>query len=379
MKSFFQKLRDRKSTPQTLITVCVSRSNILHNLSLFKKKAGSWRVAPVLKSNAYGHGLLTVARILQDNKDIPFFAIDSYFEARVLRTEGITMPLLVLGHTLTKTILENSFKDVAFAVATLSQLKELTQQKKKTPPLHIKIDTGMHRQGIMPDEISETIHLLTANPQIRIEGVCSHLSDADGTDPTFTRKQIETWNGIVKIWKEKIPDTRWYHLALTAATKYIQEIDANLLRLGMGLYGIDPANEVQDLKPALSLRTSITALRTISAGESVGYNNTWTATRETKVATIPAGYFEGISRQLSNKGVIRVNDRECPIVGRVSMNMTTVDVTDIPNVKEGDSAEVISADPKAGNSASKIAVASGTIPYEILVHIPAHLKRVTEK
>ncbi len=379
MKSFFQKFRDRQSTPQPLIAVHISKSAILHNIAVFAKKVPKLQIAPVLKSNAYGHGLLLVAKILEKNPSVGFLVVDSYYEARVLRTEGIHTPLLVMGHTDTKTILESPFSRVSFAVGTLSQITELAKSTQRTPPLHIKIDTGMHRQGIQPHEVPVALQLVTSNDLMRIEGLCSHLSDADSDDSAFTQKQIETWNGIVKIWREKVPNTKWFHLSATKGSRYADAIDANVLRLGIGLYGIDPAGEEKDLKLALSLHTKITALRTIPAGESVGYNRTFTTTRETKIATIPTGYFEGIDRRLSNKGVVQVNGAMCPIAGRVSMNMATIDVTDSGSVKEGDGVLVISAEAGAPNSAQKMAETSGTIPYDILVHIPPHLKRIVEK
>ncbi|HXK39560.1 MAG TPA: alanine racemase, partial [Candidatus Paceibacterota bacterium] len=207
-------------------------------------------------------------------------------------------------------------------------------------------------------------------------GLCSHLADSDGDDPAFTKAQIEKWNGAVKAWKEKAPRTRWYHLSATSGARYAHDIDANLFRVGLGLYGFECSNTVQGLLPALSMHTKITALRRIEAGESVGYNRTFTTERPTRIATIPVGYFEGVDRRLSNRGFVRVRGRECPIIGRVSMNMTTIDVTDLPEVAEGDGVEVIGADPSAKNTVAAIAELCGTIPYDILVRIPTHLKRI---
>jgi alanine racemase len=373
--AFFQKLRDRQTPYEPLITVRISREALLHNLATFRKLAPSWSCAPVLKSNAYGHGLLEVARILEGHAGVAFLIVDSYFEVRVLRTSGIRTPLLVIGHTPTETLTGNPFGDVAFTVGSLAQLKEIVAMDITVSPLHIKIDTGMHRQGIALAELSETMRIISGS-SLSIQGLCSHLADSDGAAPDFTRAQIQEWNDAVKLWKTHSPETRWYHLSNTSGARYGKDIDANLFRLGLGLYGFECSDTVKDLRPALSMHTKITALRHIPAGEKVGYNCTFTAPRPTAVATIPIGYFEGMDRRLSNKGFVRIRGRECPVIGRVSMNMTTIDVTDLPLVKEGDEVEVIGTDLSSKNTAANIAGLCGTIPYDILVRIPAHLRRV---
>ena len=374
MFSFFRKFQDSQAEYEPLIEVCIYEEHILHNLDIFANLVPAWNIAPVLKSNAYGHGLVEIARIFEGDARIAFLVVDSYYEARVLRTEGIETPLLVLGYTLTNNIINSPFKNVSFSVGSLAQLKELAEAGDDIP-LHIKFDTGMHRQGIMQEELDEVFELMTDNNQLVIEGVCSHLADADSSDPTFTEEQIEKWNTIVEQFKKEKPEIPFFHLSATKGIGHAKNIEANVLRLGLGLYGIDPAGEMKGLKPALELRTRITALRTIEKGEHVGYNKTFTAERETKVATIPAGYYEGIDRRLSNKGCVEVRGVVCPILGRISMNMTTVDVTDVPDVKMGDEVIVISSDNSKNHSAQKIAEVCGAIPYEILVHVNPELRR----
>lgn len=374
MLSFFRKFQDIKAEYESLIEVRVLSEHILHNLDVFAEKAPLWNIAPVLKSNAYGHGLVEVARILEGDPRIAFLTVDSYYEARVLRTEGIETPLLVLGYTLTNNIIKSPFKNVSFSVGSLAQLKELVEAGDRIP-IHLKFDTGMHRQGILPNEIDEACKLLANNQELRVEGVCSHLADADSSDSTFTKGQIATWNAIVGRFKKEKPEIKFFHLSATKGIQYTKDIDANVFRLGLGLYGIDPAGEMKNLKPALELNTRITALRTIEKGEHVGYNKTFTAERQTKVATIPAGYYEGIDRRLSNKGYVEINGQPCPLIGRISMNMSCVDVTDVPNVKEGDEVVVISADTSKQNSIQKTAEACNTISYDILVHVNPSLRR----
>jgi alanine racemase len=287
----------------------------------------------------------------------------------------VSTPLLVLGYTRSKNILNSPFADVAFSVGSVEQLAELTGAADTDITLHIKVDTGMHRQGIAPGELAAAVSACRANAHLAIGGVCSHLADADGSDAAFTQRQIQTWNAFVQEWRKQMPEPKWLHLSATKGVRYKTEIDANVVRLGIGLYGIDPLGEMQELRPALELRTEVTAVRDIAVGESVGYNHTWRATRKTRVATIPAGYFEGVDRGLSNKGFVDVCGVPCPIVGRVSMNMTSADVTDVPDVRVGSPVVVVSADPTRKNSVVSLAALCDTIPYVILVHISPLLRR----
>jgi len=372
MKLFWRKFVDRQSDPEPLITVTLSRANLLHNLETFSRLVMPSKIAPMLKSNAYGHGLFEIAEMLNGRPEVAFLAVDSYYEARVLRTKGIDAPILVVGHTRAETIAKSPFKHVAFTIGSLSELRDVAERR-VAAPLHIKFDTGMHRQGVMKHELDETFKLITDNRQLNIEGICSHLADADGEDPTFTEGQIASWNAIVAEWKKHVPDTKLFHLSATKGFPFVSKIDANVVRLGIGLYGI--SKRIEELRPVLEMHTSVTALRTIPKGDHVGYNCTFTAKRETRVATIPVGYYEGLDRRLSNKGFVTVNGVVCPVIGRVSMNMATIDVTSVPDVAVGDAVVVISNKRDDKNSVAQMAELSHTIPYDILVHIPTTLRR----
>lgn len=374
LRSLFRAWRRHRFPYESLIEVRVSRTAIERNLELFAQAVPHWQFAPVLKANAYGHGLIDVAQIVE-NKSVPFIVIDSYHEALMVRNEGIRTPLLVIGHTPTPTIVSSRLKNVSFAVASVSQLRELASSE-KVPTLHLKFDTGMHRQGIMLDECSEVMDIVSQHSQLHVDGMCSHLADADAPQSSHAQVQIRAWNKIVATWRERFPATRFYHVSATAGVAYANTIDANVGRLGIGLYGI--SNAVPGLTPALSLTTRISAIRTVETGESVGYNATWQAPQPTRVATIPAGYHEGVDRRLSNKGHMMVRGVSCPIVGRVSMNMTTIDVSRVPDVKEGDEVEIIGTDSSLPNSVETIARACGDIPWVILVHVNGGLKRVVK-
>jgi alanine racemase len=336
-----------------------------------------WSAIPVLKSNAYGHGLALVAGIFEKEAGIPFFALDSYFEARVLRDAGVTKPLLILGHTPSESIEQNSLSDVVFAVASVEQLKNL-HEKNVGARIHLKFDTGMHRQGIVLDRLDEVVTLVQGGGGLIVEGIFSHLADAETVDSALTRTQIERWNVLAARFRKECPGILWFHLANSAGFAHADAIDANAGRTGIALYGINPGNLPTPLVPALSMESCITEIRTIVPGERVGYNGTFTAKRITQVATVPIGYFEGVDRRLSNVGSYLVAGKPALILGRVSMNISSCDVTDIPAVGVGEMVVIVSGESGDPNSAESIARLTDTIPYEVLVRIPAHLQRVVE-
>jgi alanine racemase len=388
MRKLLNWLSRRRFPYTPLITILISEKNILHNLREFQKYAPHRVIAPVLKSNAYGHGLLEVARIIEKdirqdpNKQntIPFLIVDSYFEAVALRAAGIKSSLLIIGYTRPETIQQSRLRHVSFTVTSLDVLRDI-QWSRRRIDIHLKIDTGMHRQGIMSDEVSSAIDILHQSPNINLQGICTHLSDSDGNNPAYTRTQISRWNTIASQFKKEFPLLTWIHVSATYGHPFSAEIDANISRLGLGLYGLsEPTARMKELQlqPVMEMKTIITSVKTLKKGESIGYNNTFTAPHDMRVATIPVGYYEGIDRHLSNRGYVLVgSDRTaCRIVGRVSMNITSIDVSHM-NVHINDEVVVISSHTKDPNSiSSNVTLSEGTIPYEMVVRIPAHLKRV---
>lgn len=372
--SFIQKLWRLRARPQsTLIEVRVSKDALLNNYRAFKNAYGL-PVAPVLKSNAYGHGLVEVATILEPEQP-PFFVVDSVYEARVLRARGSTIPILIVGYVSPDSIAVNRLRDVAFTVTSLEMLRLLCG-KKVAARVHIKIDTGMRRQGLLPEEMDEAIALLTQS-NLLVEGICSHFADADGPDAVFTNAQIECWNKVVPVWKAAFPRLTWWHIGATAGAAYTKNIDANLVRLGTGLYGFPRhASQTFTLMPALSLWSTLTGSKTLKQGERIGYNGTFAAPHDMQVVTVALGYYEGVDRRLSNKGSMQVGGVLCPIVGRVSMNITTIDISSCPDAVLGTRVLVFSANPSDDNSLQNLARLCDTTPLELLVGIPQHLRRV---
>jgi alanine racemase len=406
LKRFIRKVGlfiDQSAAYNPLLTVRVSSARILHNLSVFEQAYPKLAIAPVLKANAYGHGLVETATIIEhrrSNHHVPFFVVDSYFEALVLRREGIHTAILIIGFTPTETILHNRLRHISFSIGSLTQMKELETYCAKhhdhQVSIHLKLDTGMHRQGITHEEIAAAL-----DSTLPLTGIFSHLAEADNSDTSFTDKQIALWNSLVERFEARQKTMSLpaliTHLGATAGSFHSSTIRATVIRLGLGLYGMLPhartteKNDTTDstsvsairntLRPALEMTSLISATKRIHAGESVGYDRTFVAPHDMTIAIIPAGYAEGIDRRLSNSGTLEIETPDgvrypCPIIGRVSMNITTIDASAVPHIDhipvKSLTAIIISDNLKAPNSVQNI---SNIIPYEVLVHIPSTIRR----
>lgn len=416
----FGRLRQQS---RTLIEVEIDSKALIHNAEAFIKYTGL-PIAPVLKSNAYGHGLVEVATVLEhsrvDHQHFPFFVVDSYHEALTLRRHGILTPILVIGYTFTDTITQSKLANVIFTITSLDALRDLSDKitakpSKRPIKIHLKIDSGMHRQGIGISEITEALQIIRKTADVNrsepliLEGIASHLADAPNTKEDFTLKQIDVWNKCVDeisiaLSNTNLPALRYIHLSNTAGHVHYKKIKMNVSRLGLGLYGYADRPELENqlcLRPALSLKSVVSQIKTLHAGESAGYDCAFVAPQDMTIAIIPAGYNEGIDRRLSNintlkdatnqrnkncTGFFTVKGQPCPIVGIVSMNITAIDVSRLVNsanqnvtgVKRDDEVIIISNNPDDINSIKSIAKNVGAIAYEIMVKIPASLRRVVK-
>ncbi|KKW29460.1 MAG: Alanine racemase [Parcubacteria group bacterium GW2011_GWA2_52_8] len=375
----FKKIWNIISRPRIrydpLVKVYIFRSALRDNYNAFATAFAGVKIAPVLKSNAYGHGLAEVARALDELRP-PFFVVDSFFEALILRRASVKSPILVIGYSRPEVISGKTLRGVAFAISDIQTLRDVARALRRPQAIHLKIDTGMNRQGIKPSEIAEALAILKGNGNLIVEGVCSHLGDAENADQSFTEAQIEVWNKSAEKLEKALPHARYFHLAATKGFGGTPKIKANAARIGIGIYGINPNPRYRvSLRPALELRSILSAVKRVGKGEKIGYNATFEASREMLIGSVPAGYNEGVDRRLSNSGSVLVRGVVCPIIGRVSMNITTIDVTDLPEARQGEEVVLLSADPDSPNSVEKTAAICHTIPYEILIHIPGYLRR----
>ena len=400
-----EKIRNIKkslSHHQPLIEIFIYKDHLLHNLHAFQKAYLGLQFSPVLKANAYGHGLKEVLTLLKD-QELPFVSIDSYYEAIIVKKLARNLRALVIGYSRIGSIAKADFAKTAFTIVNFDQLQEISAKLKIKKRFHLKLDTGMHRQGILQDQYIDALKLINSNRNIILEGLCSHLADPDNR--AETQKQIENWNRAAKYFKKAFGNIKYTHLSATGGVRYSKKIDANLVRLGIGFYGID--SNLSCLKPALEMRSIITGIKEIGAGEKIGYGFTplenvigeaggdvrpqinrlsnatdrsltgftFTAKEKIKIATIPAGFYEGVDRRLSNIGNLKIAEQYAAILGRVSMNITTVDITNIASAGYGSEVTIISKNSEDKNSVQNIAQICQTLAYDILVHIPEHLRR----
>ncbi|MBP9766094.1 MAG: alanine racemase [Candidatus Pacebacteria bacterium] len=372
---FLKNLKKSFSKFKNCITVYISKENILHNLYVYKKEYKDLLFAPVLKSNAYGHGLVEIAKIL-DKENIPFFVVDSLYEANILKSRNISKDILIIGFTLKENILNFNSSKFIFSIISLEELKSISCYTNKNIRIHLKIDTGMHRQGLMMHDLDQAIKILKENQNIFLEGIFSHLSDADNQNKSFTLSQIENWKNVVEIFKNNFPNIKYFHLSATSGASLNEKDFGNVVRLGIGLFGFDNSNSKNlDLKGVVRVESLISSIRNLKKNESVGYSQTFIVKKDSILATVPMGYFEGVDRRLSNIGYFKIKDMFCDIAGMVSMNISSVDVSDIKDLKLEDRVIIISEKKKDLNSIENIANMANTIPYDILVHINPNLKR----
>lgn len=358
---------------QPLNTILVSAKNLKKNYSYLSRLNPTIKIAPVLKSNAYGHGIVEVAKIL-DTLKLPFLCVDSLYEAYQLLNVDIKTPILIMGYVAPMSL---KTKRLPFSYAVFD--KEMLQAIAKYQPhaeIHLFVDTGMGREGMLISEIEE-LTIYAQKAKLRIEGLMSHLAMPDKPQNPFTQKQILNFKKAQQILRNKKVEPKWVHIASSVGLfelKNYQGLLGNASRTGIGLYGIDPIGRNTKLLPVLSFHTHIAQVKWLAKGDKVGYDFTYEAKERRRVAVLPVGYNDGIPRALSNKGFVKIKKQYCPIIGKVSMNITVIDVTET-NAKKGDEVEVFSNKTLDKNSIYNTAKLANTIPYVILANLHPSTKR----
>ena len=313
--------------------------------------------------------------------DVRRFGVATIDEGAQLRQAGIDHPIVVLGPLVPREIPALVAHRLTPVIYDLNIARDLVKQvppAAKPYPIHVKIDTGMGRLGLSPDEWPALLETAGLDRQLMLEGLMTHLADADSDDPTYTDRQLEQFHtalGRVASSGHKPP---LIHMANSAGIIMYPASHYSLVRPGIMLYGYHTLSRSRpdlDLRPILSWHTTIATIRSIPRGGCVGYNRTFTAARASRIAVLPVGYADGYSRRLSNTGVVLIGGRRMPVVGRVSMDMTMVDVTDLPDVKPGDSAVLLGTQGAAEITAADIAGMLHTIPYEVLCSIGPRVPR----
>ncbi len=359
----------------------IDRSAIKHNLAIFKKMLkNDCQLMAVVKANAYGHGLVLFSKELQ-RLGVKHFGVDSFEEAQELRDSDIRGQILVLGFTPSYLYKDVAKQKIQITISNTDSLYALKKIKEKIQ-IHIKVDTGLGRQGFQTDQLDSVLNFLVKNKNIEVVGIFSHL--AVGEDPKqkdYTQKQVEKLNIWHKAFLEKGFKPK-KHITATASTMIYPEYHFDMVRIGIGLYGLFASKESKDffekkykLRPVLSWKAIITEIKDFKKGERIGYDLTEELSRNSKLAIIPVGYYSGYPRLLSLKGTFDIKGTKVKIIGRVSMNMVILDVTDIKNIKPYDEVSIIGGKNKHYAEAYDMASDSETITYEITTRINPIIKR----
>lgn len=352
-------LKKLKRNYRNLLSVHITEDALRHNLNAYRKMCPEQAVCPVLKSNAYGHGLTEVAGVL-DAEGAPFFVVDSLYEAYELKKARIKTPILILGYNHPSNL--TSKHPFHF---TVSDQADIQTYADLGVPVHIEIDTGMNRMGIRMEDLNEALKEMQSR-KLNVVGLFTHLADADGENNEYTKMQKDHFRHAIHLVNEAGFRPEWIHIANSAGAVQCLDIpEVNMIRLGISLYGYPPIELPEELMPALEFHSSIVSIRTLKKGEKLSYNCTFEAPKDMQVAVLACGYHEGVPRSLSNKG---------PFLGRVCMNHCFIEAE--VGMQVGDSYPLFTL--KGSRSISKIAELANTIPYEILVGLDASVKRKTQ-
>lgn len=365
----------------------VSKSSLLQNLAQYKKFIGPHNIlAPVIKANGYGHGMQHIASICQESPHVDWLCLALLSDALVLRKQGVTKPIFILGHIDVDPVLaiNQNIDLLVHDMHTAQTLNAIGKAHKYAFNVHMKIDTGLSRLGILPAEAIDAIKKIQQMPHIAIRGIYSHLAESQLEDDTFTQQQLQTFNIILEQLKKEHIRIPLKHIANTAASTRFFSDRYNFFRVGAGMYGLWPSPTVKKitlerdplftLQPILTWKTRIMHVKKLKAGSFVGYNRTHQLMQDSTIAVIPIGYYDGYDIRYSNKGVVKIHDTYAPIIGRVCMNHTIINISNISDVHIGTLVTLMSDDQEI--SPYRFAQFTGNNNVrEVLTNIYPHIER----
>jgi alanine racemase len=377
-------------TQTKLQWVEIDRSALKQNIYQFRSLIGdSRKMAVVVKSNAYGHGLLEVSRMASEF-GADWLGVNSLEEALALKKSGIDLPIILLGYVPLVELeeaVENNLRLTVYNAETIEELGRITSALEKNVYLHIKTETGVHRQGIKGEALLPFIEKIQNYPHLKIEGLSMHFANIeDTTEHSYAQQQLEKFIEYVDLLGRKDIDIPVKHVACSAATILFPETFFDMVRVGIGIYGLWPSKEtylscIQDkrkpvnIKPVLAWKTRVVQIKDVAEGAFIGYGCTYKTTRPTKLAVLPVGYYDGYDRLLSNASYVLIAGKRAPVRGRIAMNFITADVTDIPDVKLEDEVVLLGRQGQEHISAEYLASLCGTINYEIVTRINPKIPR----
>lgn len=366
----------------------IDRARLGANIDAFRKLiAPQTGLMVVVKANAYGHGLDTVAPLVAERAD--WLGVNCVDEALAITRLGIRKPIAILGHTRLDEIehvVRNGYRQVLYRIDVAEALSESAKKMKASAKVHLKIETGTNRQGIAMSDLDGFIGAVKKLPGLEIEGVYTHFANIEDTlDPSFARLQVERFLEALATLKRSGISPTQIHASATAGALLYPDMDFTLVRVGIGAYGIWPSRETQiaarergrqiSIAPVLTWKTTVAQVKNIQAGDYVGYGLTYQARRPMQLAVLPIGYYDGYDRELSNSGRALIRGQHVPVIGRIAMNMTMLDVTDA-GAQVDDEVVLLGQQGNAEIRAEELAEKIGTIPYEVLSRINPLIPRV---
>ena len=358
---------------------------IEHNFNSLKKCVNDdVKLCAVIKADGYGHGAVVLAELLSNKAD--YFAVATVDEAIELRNAGIKNSILILTYTHSddyELLLNNNVSITVFSYESAEKLNEVANRLNKKAVIHIAVDTGMTRIGLdVSDDSVETVKKISMLSNIEIEGIFSHYACADMTDKSTSELQLNRFCEFIKKCEELGIDIPIKHICNSAGISEFNE-HFNMVRMGISLYGLYPSDEIDKSKinliPAMTLKSHITRIKDVPAGEGISYGHTYKTAETRKIATIAAGYADGYPRALSNSGRVLINGKYAPITGRVCMDQFMVDVTDIPDAKVDDEVILFGTDGNNVITAEEIGSLSMSFNYEVICSVSRRIPRVYTK
>ena len=369
-------------TDDILTWVEVDLDAIAHNARALKDCAGrEAELMVAVKANAYGHGAIPVSRAALAG-GASRLAVSRTAEGIELRRAGIDAPILLLGYTLpgeSDAILRWNLTPTVNSKPQARALSDAATAQDRALPVHVKVDTGMSRYGLLPNEVLAFVRFLSELPGLDLEGLYTHFAVADLADKTFTRVQFEAFQDVVQELEASGFSVPLKHVSNSAATIDLPAMALDMVRCGIALYGLQPSADVVQavaLKPALTFKSRVARVRTLATGASISYGRTYVTSEPTRVALVPVGYGDGYHRILSNRGAVLIRGRRAPIVGRVCMDQFVVNVSHIPGVRLHDEVVVIGRQDGGHVSAEEVARWAETINYEVTTGLLPRATRV---
>jgi len=364
----------------------ISKQALNQNLKAFRRVAGTGvALAPVVKANAYGHGLVECAQVFEE-AGADYLCVNALFEAAVLREAGVKLPILILGYTPLSELGEAIKLKADLTVYNAETIRALGKLGHPAR-LHLKIETGTHRQGVSAKDLPKVLALLRRYPKLHLVGVSTHFANVeDRMNSYYALYQLRRFEEVKRQLEAAGMAPRFYHAASSAATLIFPEAHFNFVRIGIAGYGLWPSEKTRlavqssrrdfELRPALTWKTLVAQVKEVKKGALVGYGCTYTMPRDGKIAVLPVGYYDGYVRQLGNRAHVLIRGQRAPVAGRICMNMFMVDVTGIPEVRLEDEVVLLGRQGREEVTAEMHAEWSQTINYEVTTRINERMPRL---